>query len=269
MAWITPNTVGLLHRVFRASLPSAAAGAPVYLAGVSTSSGTHDLVFVTTQAGQIIALDAHTGAQIWIKQHTGVNYTTSSPAVDPNLQFVYSYGLDGFVHKHAVGDGTETTTGGWPELATLKPDVEKESPALAFATTSGGDNYLYVSNGGYPGDAGDYQGHITAINPEDGSIWVFVTTGSGIAGYQLAIDGSGNPSLQARWTGPGGSSPIVADGILYYARSGLISALDPTTGSSMWSNNQIGGIHWETPVVASGMLYIADESNTLNAYATQ
>jgi hypothetical protein len=44
---------------------------------------------------------------------------------------------------------------------------------LNFATTSGGTTYLYMANGGYPGDNGDYQGHITAINLADGSQKVF------------------------------------------------------------------------------------------------
>src|SRR5262249_26396461 len=87
--------------------------------------------------------------------------------------YVYSYGLDGKVHKYQVGDGTEITTGGWPETATLKGFDEKGSPALNFATTPGGTTYLYMANGGYPGDGGDYQGHITAINLADGSQKVF------------------------------------------------------------------------------------------------
>jgi hypothetical protein len=91
-------------------------------------------------------------------------YTTSSPSIDPNRQYVYSYGLDGYVHKYQVGDGTEVMIGGWPELATLKGLNEKGSSALSIATASSGSAYLYVTNGGYPGDGGDYQGHVTAID---------------------------------------------------------------------------------------------------------
>ncbi len=77
--------------------------------------------------------------------------------------YVYSYGLDGYVHKYQVGDGIEILTGGWPQLTTLKGYDEKGSSALSIAT-SGGVKYLYVVHGGYPGDKGDYQGHVTAIN---------------------------------------------------------------------------------------------------------
>jgi len=50
----------------------------------------------------------------------GRRQTTSTPAVDPSNQFVYAYGLDGKVHKYAVGNGAETIGGGWPQVATLK-----------------------------------------------------------------------------------------------------------------------------------------------------
>ncbi len=50
---------------------------------------------------------------------------TTSPAIDPNGLYVYSYGLDGYVHKFQVGNGTEVTTGGWPVLTTKKAGVRK------------------------------------------------------------------------------------------------------------------------------------------------
>ena len=180
---ITSSNVDNLAFTFQATLPSVADGAPVYLSAVDTPSGIRDLLFVTTKAGHIVTLDAHTGQQIWVHQYPAgtcrINlgstpcYTTSSPAIDPNRNYVYSYGLDGRVHKYQVGDGTEITSGGWPQLATTKGFNEKGSSALAIATATGGATYLYVTNGGYPGDAGDYQGHVTAINLANGTQHVF------------------------------------------------------------------------------------------------
>ena len=182
------SNVASLQFLFQATLPSSgtasiADGAPVYLANIATAGGTRDLLFVTTKAGHIIALDAATGTQVWSRQYPAgtcrINngsspcYTTSHPAIDPNRLYVYSYGLDGNVHKYQVGDGTEITTGGWPELATLKGFNEKGSSALSFATAANGVTHLYMTNGGYPGDAGDYQGHVTAINLGDGTQKVF------------------------------------------------------------------------------------------------
>src|SRR4030043_1003836 len=179
------STVGQLKMLFQVPLPAIADGVPVYLSNVSTATGIRDLIFVTTRPGHIAAVDAHTGVLQWSKQYgpgaclinnsSPACYTTSSPAIDPNRKFVYSYGLDGYVHKYAVSDGTEIQTGGWPELATLKGYDEKGSSALSIATASDGTSYLYVAQSGYPGDRGDYQGHLTAINLMDGTQKVFNT----------------------------------------------------------------------------------------------
>ena len=441
---IHSGNVASLHLLYRVALPAIPDGAPAFLAGVATSGGVKDLLFLTTKSGILLAVDAATGAVIWSKQPaTGPNYTTSSPAIDPSRQYVYSYALDGRAHKYAVADGTEVTTGGWPQLATTKPSVEKGSSALAIATAKSGATYLYVANGGYPGDAGDYQGHVTAIdlasgaqkvfntqcsnqtahfviapgspdcpalqtavwarpgvvydpdndrilastgngtfapaslgwgdtvfslnpdgsgsgggfpvdsytptnflalqnadadlgstapavlppvaasrfphmavqsgkdgmirllnrdnlssqggpshtggelqilgvpqggsvltqpavwqNPADQSVWVFVADDSGIAGLQLAVDPSGTPSLASKWAnGGGGSSPVLANGILYYAGSGAIRALEPVTGRTLWTDTaNVGGIHWESPIVVQGRVYLTDEASRLEAW---
>lgn len=446
---IHAGNVHTLHSLYSVALPSIADGAPAFLSHVATAQGTKDLLFLTTKAGHALALDAATGATVWSHQPaTGPRYTTSSPAVDPGRQYVYSYGLDGKVYKYPVGgDGTPVSTGGWPQTATLKPDVEKGSSALSVVTAGSGATYLYVTNGGYPGDAGDYQGHVTAIDlatgaqrvfnaacsdqtvhfaenaspdctghvqtaiwaragvvydpdldeifmatgngdydgnagghewgdsvfalhpdgtgsggnpvdvytptefqqldntdadlgstapavlpapagsrfahlglqsgkdaklrllnldnlsgnasgpgpghvggelqkislpqggvvlttpavwvdPVDGSTWAFVANGAGISGLQLTVDGAGNPSLASRWTVPsGGSSPVVANGIVFYAGSGKLQGLDPRSGTQLWSTTSIGGIHWESPIVANGHLYVTDEAGKLWAFA--
>ena len=102
-------------------------------------------------------------------------YTTSSPAIDPDLEYVYSYGLDGYVHKYRVESGSEIEGGGWPQLATLKPFDEKGSSALSIATAKSGTSYLYIPNSGYLGDRGDYQGHVTTVNLANGTQRVFNT----------------------------------------------------------------------------------------------
>lgn len=184
---LTASNVSGLTRLFHATLPATADGAPAYLNAVAIPGGTKDLVYVTTRDGYIVALDAHTDATVWSHQngpgtcHINTTssasgtpcYTTSSPAIDPNRQYVYSYGLDGYAHKYAVGDGAEIKTGGWPEVTTLKGIDEKGSSALTVAMAQSGVSYLYVTHGGYPGDNGDYQGHVTSINLADGSQKVF------------------------------------------------------------------------------------------------
>jgi PQQ-like domain len=457
-ATIGSANVSTLHARYNVSLPNTVDGAPAFLQSVVTPSGTKDLLFLTTKNGQILARDAATGASVWSHTTSGPNSTTSSPAIDPGRLFVYSYGLDGKVHKYKVGDGTETTTGGWPQLTTLKPSVEKGASALSIATTVGGTTYLYAANGGYPGDAGDYQGHVTAINlstaaqnvfntdcstltchlalsgsgttcgqaspdcshvrsavwaragvvyspaldriffstgngdydgnagghdwgdttlsihpdgtgvnggpvdaytptefqvmedtdadlgstspailppvtgsnvahlgvqsqkvpgtanfptsmirllnlanlsgaggpghvggeiqkivvpqgggvltapavwtdPKDSSVWIFYANGNGITALTIAVGTNGSPSLHVQWTnGTGGSSPVLANGILYYVGNSGVFALDPRSGNTLWSDSAPGGIHWESPIVVNGRLYLTDESSQLWAY---
>jgi hypothetical protein len=453
---ISVSNVGQLQMLFQVTLPGIADGSAVYLSNVKTTSGFRDLFFVTTRSGYITALDAHTGAILWSKQYGPAGclinnnqarnepcYTTSSPAIDPNRKFVYSYGLDGYVHKYAVGDGTEILTAGWPELTTLKGYDEKGSSALSIATSRNGISYLYVAHAGYPGDEGNYQGHITAINladgtqkvfnalcsdqtvhfvdsrittgqdcypntmsaiwarpgvvydpyhdlilmttgngtfqpanfmwgdtifslkpdgsgsagspldsytpdnfqylqdtdldlgstgpailppasgkyshlavqggkdatlrlinldqlsgqsgvghtggeifsmpvpmggqiltqpavwvdPIDNSTWLFVSDYSGSAALQLTISPVGDPSLILKWSGDWGSSPLLANGVVFIARNALITALNARDGSLLWSDNRIGPIHWESPVVANGILYITDQNGNLTAFS--
>ena len=447
---LNTGNVSQLAQKYQITLPSTADGVPVFLESVATSSGVKDLLFVTTMDGRIIALDASNGSQVWSQQYGpngcidsngGTCYTTSSPAIDPNRLYVYSYGLDGYVHKYQVADGIEITAGGWPQLTTLKGDTEKGSSALAIATSSG-TTYLYVTHGGYPGDAGDYQGHVTAINlasgaqkvfnamcsgqtvhltktspdcsgrqtavwsrpgvvydsgtnriffgtgnssnggfdavnywsesvlainpdgtgasnkpldsytpanfgsldgsdtdlgstapailpvpansnvqhlavqggkdqqlrllnlanlsgqggpghtggavqaafflpqggnvlsqpavwvnPADSSTWVFVGTSGGLAGFKLSIDAGGNSSLATQWhNSVGGTSPIVANGVVYYAGGGLLRAVHPITGATLWTGTSVGSTHWESPIVANGVVYVTGSSNHLTAF---
>ena len=427
------GNVGRLRIRFRAALPAVADGAPAYLSGVPGEGGARDVLFVTTKAGHLVAVDAATGGILWWRQPAaGPRYTTSSPAVDPSRTHVYSYGLDGFVHRFRVADGAEETGNGWPELATRKPDVEKGSSALAIATDRAGRTFLYAASGGYPGDEGDYQGHVTAIDlatgaqtvfnaacsdrpihfdatgdptgdcahvrsamwaragavysaatdrilvatgngdydgeanwgdsvlalspdaaslldaytppefqhledadadlgssdvallrplsgeplgvqagkdgvvrvlrledlsgaggpgrlggelqkiaapggqevltlvvsapdPAGGEPWIDVANDAGVAGYQW--DGAA-AGLVRRWiVSPGATSPAWAGGLLFVARTGLLRALDPVTGETVWSDTGIGAIHWQSPIVAKGNVYIEDESGFLTAYS--
>lgn len=456
--------------LFAATLPATIDAAPVFAANVPTALGPRDLLFAVTKDGSLLALDARDGATLWAARPAGLGtLTTGSPAVDPARAHVYAYGLDGKVHKYTIADGTETIDAAWPQIATLKPDIEKNASALTIATAANGSTHLYaVSNSYY--DVGDFQGHLTAIdlgsgmqnvfnaqcsdlnmhfvangvtsgggqndcalipsprpgqtagsgiwgrsgavydastdrvyfatgnglfdpsnaqgngrdwgdsvlalnadgsgsfsqgmpvdsytpatyvnllandadlgstspailpapsgssvahlamqggkdgcvrlldldklggdigaghvggelqainlpgtvnhchdggnlgtfkaqaavwvNPRDASTWVFVGHAAGVVAYRVEIDGEGEtPSLEAQWSSNNpGTSPVVANGTLYYVASGAIHALDAATGNPIWTDNTIGAIHWQSPIVVNGRLYVFDESGFL------
>ena len=209
---ITASTVSQLQQLWQVSLPATADSSPVYLANVATSHGVKNLVFLTTHAGSLVAYDADNGGSpIWQQDTTGPSSTTnSSPAIDPSGQFVYSYGLDGRVHKYAAGSGAETIDPNWPLTATLIPDVEKGSSALNLA---GG--YLYVTLSGYNGDAGHYVGHVVARNLATNATSVFNALCSNL--HELLTDDSTQQNY----------CPDRQAGV--WARAGTV--VDPVTGN--------------------------------------
>jgi PQQ-like domain len=184
---LNPSNVQLLALKYSKTFSAPAQGTPVFLGNVATSQGVIDLLFVKLNDGSLFALNAANGAQVWAHIPTTTPLCgqdgsspkcliTSSPAIDPRRNFVYSFSRnDGKIHKYAVATGLETVDANWPEVSSAKPDVEKGSSAIAFATSStDGDTYLYMTHSSFlANDGGDYQGHITAINLRTGGQIVF------------------------------------------------------------------------------------------------
>jgi len=106
----------------------------------------------------------------------------------------------------------------------------------------------------------------TWLSPE-GTTWVFVTTHRGASGMELVVDENGNPSLEPRWVNEiDGATPVIVGGVLYYARNHELVALDPETGERIWSDTSIGNIHWQSPIVVNGRIYVCDHNGHLWAY---
>ncbi|HSE62223.1 MAG TPA: PQQ-binding-like beta-propeller repeat protein [Thermoanaerobaculia bacterium] len=238
-----PSNVANLQFLFKVLLPQGATlgvdGAPVGLTSVVTPSGTRDLLFSTTKAGTLVASDAETGALVWSQPHPaafGGMYTNSSPAIDPNRQYVYSYGLDGYAHKHRVEDGAEIIDGVWPQLTSLKPQWDKATGALAIATAASGATYLYVAHGGYRDDQGDYQGHVTAINLATGTQNVFnMLCSDQLVHFALA---PATPNCEKRraaiWAKDGVIYDDVTDRIYMASGNG---PFDANTGGHNWGDS--------------------------------
>lgn len=115
-------------------------------------------------------------------------------------------------------------------------------------------------------------------NDAAGRTWIFVAFPSSVAAYRLKTVG-GRSRLIGGWqVSPGqtsgeGTSPVVANGIVFVAFDNALVALDALTGNELWSSamrgagKTIGPVHWESPIVVNGWVYCSDENGHLTAYA--
>ena len=238
------GNVAQLQQSWSVTMTPYVDAAPVFLSGVSTDEGTKDLLFVfgvsdfydspgSNETGTLTAYDAMTGASVWSKTTSGSGgHASSSPAIDPDRQYVYSAGQDGKVHKYHVGNGQEVTGGGWPVTVTLKPDQEKIASALTIAATPSG-TFLYAVTNGYNGDGGDYQGHLVAINLANASTRVF----NAMCSDQTAlIDEGGCPTgrMSGIWGRPGATWDAATGRVYVTTGNGDFDIL---TGGTNWGDS--------------------------------
>jgi hypothetical protein len=106
------------------------------------------------------------------------------------------------------------------------------------------------------------------INPADSTTWVFVMNNGTASGFRLEFPGDA-PMLVRQWQQPlPGKSPLVANNVIYYANGNVIRAADPLTGNVLWSDTaHVGSLHWQSPIVFNGKVYLTDDSGHLTAWA--
>jgi outer membrane protein assembly factor BamB len=120
-------------------------------------------------------------------------------------------------------------------------------PALQTLTAPGGGRVLTTP----------------AVWMSKGTRWLFVATSKGTSAYVLQ-----NNRLARKWTKTtGGTSPVVAGGLLYVYDSdeGALNVYAPTTGRPV-ASLPVGRGHWNTPVVTDGRIALGQED--ANAHVT-
>ena len=159
-------------RAQQVSLPGTVDSSPVYLHGVSVAGATRDVVVVTTTYGRTIAIDASTGALLWIFTPPGyarwagsAQIANAGPIADPDRRFVYAASPDGLIHKLSLSTGREDGAGAWPASVTRDATREKLGSALNIV---GPD--VIATTSGYIGDAPTYQGHVALISRASGRV---------------------------------------------------------------------------------------------------
>ncbi len=102
-----------------------------------------------------------------------------------------------------------------------------------------------------------------------GPLYVYVGLPDGMYAYTLTTLGGTSQLTQAWKTslslGGEGTSAAVRAGVVYVAATDQLVALDATTGATL-ARATIGGVHWESPVIARGVVYVTDENHDLTAF---
>jgi len=95
-----------------------------------------------------------------------------------------------------------------------------------------------------------------AVWSHNGRIWVFVGDGSGTWAYTLGGSGA-RPRLSVAWrSGNGGTSPVIAGGLLYvYDPGGSLDVYVPTTGRRL-ASLPAGSGHWNSPIAVGGRVIL-------------
>jgi outer membrane protein assembly factor BamB len=109
--------------------------------------------------------------------------------------------------------------------------------------------------------------------------WLFLGFSDVVQAYKLETNGSGLSQLVGIWnSSPGntqgeGTSPVVANGIVFVAFDGQIVALSALSGSKLWTSEghvkgkSIGSVHWQSPIVVNGWVYCSDQNGNLTAFS--
>jgi outer membrane protein assembly factor BamB len=197
--------------------------------------------------------------------------------------------LDSYTPTDQDGLNSTDTDFGSSAPALLPEQLTSTTPFLAVQGSKDGKlrllNRRNLSGQGRPGHVGGELQMLDAprgcsvrtapavwVSPND-ETWIFVANDCGLAGLELVTNTKGQSRLVQKWIdGPGGSSPLLANGVLYVAHSSALEARDPRTGRILWRSSQlgdggvIGPIHWQSPIIVDGRLIIADGAGDVIAF---
>lgn len=256
--------------------PAASVEAPLTLASsispevVGTAA---DNVYGQTSGGCVFALNAATGAVVWV-----TNGTTTTPVAGQTSPAVEAAAVGGIIGLY-VFVGTyagnlvvlSATTGGVVRSIPGCGDGES-SPAVAngvvYSAGSRGLCAVSTNTGAVlwtnPCGMSSPSSPAVALSSSGATRTVFV--GGATAPYVhdlCSISASSGTLKWARLVGVAGSSPAVANGVVYEVGNnpGRLYALNGATGKILFKGvlSPRRTVYWSSPVVANGWVYVGSD----------
>jgi outer membrane protein assembly factor BamB len=158
------------------------------------------------------------------------------------------------------------------ELSARDADLGSTSPALlggGYIAQGGKDGSIRLlqfgrTRGSAPRRGGEVQVVSTpsstdlftapAVSHAGGKTWLFAADNGGTAAWTF----SGGRLQQVWHNGKGGTSPVIAGGLLYvYDPGGSLRVYQPETGQQITTLNSGGG-HWNSPIVIDGRIALPE-----------
>ncbi|HEY3367961.1 MAG TPA: PQQ-binding-like beta-propeller repeat protein [Symbiobacteriaceae bacterium] len=180
-------------------------------------------VFVVGSWGYVYAFDARTGLQLWKSTVTASGATS---LIEKGGRLFLTTGTTVLALDASTGTllWKQTAAGKFGSLAVGNGMVYTAAPGpkvYAFAEATGA--LAWMADGG--SSSSQYEGYPVALSGE--------TLLVGPGWYDTQIRAYTTAGV-LRWTGPG-SAPAISNGVVYTYRSGALTALDPETGTTLWS----------------------------------
>jgi len=127
-----------------------------------------------------------------------------------------------------------------------------------------GELQIYPLNQG-----GNVYSHPLAwVEPSTNLTWIFVGNGNGLSSYTLNTDANGVSTIKQVYLlkNLAGSSPFLANNVLFIQGPTAIFAVVPQTGAILWQAAS-NGLHWQSPIAVNGWVFFSDGNRGAHAFA--
>ena len=240
---------------------------------------------IWARGGVVVDPDPNMGGQVYVA--TGNGDFDANTGGDDFGDSVLAISADGsaIVDSFTPTDFNQLDRGDI-DLGSVAPVMLPRQPSSntpLMAVQWGKDGILKLLNrkhlGGVGGELQDYNLNDTFAGAPavwvdgGGTTWLYCGTRTALYAFTL-VTNNGVSKLKPAWSDAiGSTSPIVVNGIIFAATSGTVRAINALTGGFVWSTTRasaggtIANVHWESPVVDRGWLYISDQSGAITAYS--